>query len=213
MTKLIDSNIGPASLANAHPSIDLARAVRRLLDLKKSTNKTHFTKAELKHALGFAEKSGAASPVISALIHFGFLKKDETGYVYTELANTLSAVSTESKEYRELLLLALSSPELYGWLNDRYGEDLPDEIDTILIGKYHHRNVTEKNAKSIIANYLKSIDFVKSAGKISSSETGADEYIQVNFINNTVPIYKKYLLEAIEKTRKDEQAKINESLK
>jgi hypothetical protein len=212
MTKLIDSNIGAVPLPNAHPSIDLARATRRLLDLKKTTSKTRFNRAELIRDLGFGPKSGAANPVISALIHFGFLQREETDYVYTELADKLSAVNADSKEYHDLLGQALSSPELYKWLSSKYGEQLPDEIDDILIGKYHDRNITNGNVKGIVNNYLKSITFTKNIIKHIDDKSEPDEYVSVSFRGNTVPVYRKYLLEAIQRTRDDELTKINESL-
>lgn len=212
MTNLIDSGIEAAPLQNAHPNIDLARATQRLLDLKKATNSTRFSRDELVRSLGFSPTSGAATPVISALIHFGFLQRADTDYIYTELANSLSLASVDSREYRELIKQALSRPEMYMWLNDKYDDRLPDEINDILIGKYHDRHVTNKNVKEVVNNYLKSVAFANKTYTPKDRGAELDEYIPVSFRGNTVPIYKKYLLEAIEKTHEHELAKITESL-
>lgn len=212
MTNLIDSGIEVAPLQNAHPNIDLARATQRLLDLKKATNSTRFSRNELVSSLGFSPTSGAATPVISALIHFGFLQRADTDYIYSELANSLSQASADTREYRELIKQALSTPEMYKWLSDEYGDQLPAEIDAILIGKYHDRHVTNKNVKEVVNNYLKSVAFANKTHTLKNKGTELDEYIPVSFRDNTVPIYKKYLLEAIEKTHEYELAKISESL-
>jgi hypothetical protein len=212
MTNLIDSGIEAAPLQNAHPNIDLARATQRLLDLKKATNNTRFSRDELVSSLGFSPTSGAATPVISALIHFGFLQRANTDYIYTELANSLSLASADSSEYRVLIKQALSAPEMYEWLNNKYGDQLPDEINDILIGKYHDRHVTNKNVKEVVNNYLKSVAFANKTHTPKEGELELGEYISVSFRGNTVSIYKKYLLEAIERTQEYELAKISESL-
>lgn len=210
MTKLINSSVEQAPLQNAHPNIDLARATRRLIELKNATDKVRFDRINLVQALGFKPESGAANPVVSALIHFGFLRREETDYIYTDLGNQLSSATVGSKEYHKLIEQALFNPELYKWLGEKYKNSLPDEIDDILIGKYYNRNITSKNVKGIVNNYLKSVTF---ATNETNGEARTDEYVPVSFRGNTIPIYKKYLLEAVQRTREDELAKINESLK
>ena len=208
----INSTIGIYPLPNAYPGMDLARAVLRFLGLKKRAGAAiNFDRKELVEVLGFGPNSGGANMVISALIHFGLLRRVETNYHYTDLGNRLLAAESGSEEYTKALLEALRSPELYRWLNGKY-DRLPDEIEDILIGRYHNRGVKSSNVKGIIANYLKSVTFANTQPG-QSDDSVDDDYVSINVRENKILVYKKYLLEAINKTRDDELAKVYESLR
>lgn len=192
--------------------MDLARVLRRFVDLRAKVTQVKFNRKELVNELGFGPNSGAANSVISALMHFGLLQRIETDYIYTDLGNRFALISPGTREYSTLLTEALRSPELYNWLDGKYGESLPEEINEILIGKYHDRGIKKENIKNIINNYLKSVSFTKNTPRHKDKGRELDEYISVSFMGNVVPIYKEYLREAIRKTREDELVKINESL-
>ena len=215
MSTLASKSSGIQTTQNAHPGIDLARAISRLEGLKeRAGDQDMFTRGELVSKLKFAPTSGGANVVISALQRFGFLRKLENNdFTYTDFGTKFLATRPEDKGYDELLRDALRTPELYNWLDSKYGEQLPEEITDILIGKYHDRNVRKDNVKAIINNYLKSVAFAKGAFRPTPRRHELDEYALVSLGDGTkLPIYKRYLLEAIEKTHNDELAKINNSL-
>lgn len=201
---------------SAHPRIDLARAMQRLTLLSEwpARNKISFSRDELANRLGYKPTSGSAGATITALERFGLLQKLETEYACTDLANKILAAELRSSDYHDLIAAAFHTPEMYRWLDSKYGADLPEEIHAVLVGRYHNHNVNDDNVKSIVDNYLKSITFVKtlpSSGQSNPSDTTG--YVEINFKGHTISVSKKYLLEAIQKTRDDDMAKINESLK
>jgi archaellum component FlaF (FlaF/FlaG flagellin family) len=207
-------------LQNAHPGLDLDRTYGRLKDLNSKANgMSSFSRNELIDKLGFSVASGAANTVISALVHFGLLKKTESDYVYSELAIGLLNVSVETDTYYALLKDAALTPEMYKWLYDEYADKLPDDIADRLSRKYKHRNVDVRNVQKIINNYKKTLNFAKldvTSNKkeaSNSADTERDSYVDVNFLGRMVSIKKRYLVDAIRLTRADEMQEINETLK
>jgi hypothetical protein len=209
-------------LQNAHPGLDLARVLARFEGLEKvAKGEKKFARRELMIKLGFQAKvSGAAHTIISAMVHFDLLRKVGSHYVYSDAANKLLATPRNSKEYASLLREIVLSPELYKWLDTEYGPNIPKEAIDVIVRRYKTRNINNKNVKQIIGNYEKSIDFVKTISEQADTDQGKQfpasedsEYIEVSFRGSTISIYKKYLLEAYQKTRDDELAKLNESLR
>lgn len=199
-----------STLQNAHPGIDLGRALERLAKLRENDKgKLSFTRPELKRALGFNSDSGFATRVISALLHFGLLERMDAIYMYTELGNNLLKAEPSSNDYIQLIQESFTNPEMYRWLYDTYGSQLPAALEDVLIDKFGNRNVNGDNVKEIITNYRKSLALVaKKATRQPTVQADADEDVEVNFRGTTVLISKKYLSEAIRKTNEDKLASL-----
>jgi hypothetical protein len=210
MTTKRTSAFASSTLQNAHPGIDLGRTLERLAKLRENDNgKLSFTRPELKRALGFQSDSGFATRVISALLHFGVLERIDAVYLYTELGSNLASADPGSNRYTQLLQESFTNPEMYRWLYDTYGSELPKGLESILIDKFGNRNVNGDNIKEIISNYMKSLALVtKRALRQNPAPSDLDEDIEVSFRDTTFLISKKYLSEAIRKTNEDKLASL-----
>lgn len=204
-------------LQNAHPGLDLARVYVRFQSLNEASNGAKkFSRRELMKDLGFgAETSGAANTLISALVHFGLLNKSGTDYIYSPIASRLLATTPDSEQFFALLREVALTPELYKWIYDEYGNDIPENISEKLIRKYRHRNInTPKAAERVVSNYRKTLEFASmdTQDKEVKFSSPSEEYIEVAFRGQTVAVYKRYLIEAIQKTHDAEIEKINATL-
>lgn len=217
MTKSSNYKKRLRSLQNAHPGLDLARVYARFQSLSEASNGVKkFNRRELMRKLGFeAETSGAANTLISAFVHFGLLNKSGTDYIYSPIAIKLLAATSDSEQLLALFREIALSPELYKWLYDEYGNDVPENISEKLIRKYRHRNInTPKAAERVISNYRKTLEFARIGTQRQEVKPNSpsEEYIEVAFRGQTVAIYKRYLIEAIQRTHDAEIKKINATL-
>ena len=210
MTIRKTNTFASSALQNAHPGIDLGRALERLAKLRENGDgKLSFTRPELKRALGFQSDSGFATRVISALLHFGILERMDAVYLYTELGGNLASADPGSNRYTQLLQESFTNPEMYRWLYDTYGSELPKGLESILIDKFGNRNVNGDNVREIVSNYMRSLALVtKKAPHRNTTQLDIDEDVEVSFRGTTVLISKKYLSEAIRKTNEDKLASL-----
>jgi hypothetical protein len=83
--------------------------------------------------MGFSSVSGAVSPRIAALVHFGFLNRTGEGYELSEDSRSITD-SINEQERAEAIRMAFSKPTLYQEILSKFGGDgkIPSQLATHL---------------------------------------------------------------------------------
>jgi hypothetical protein len=205
-------------LLNAHPAINFETAYTYIKAIGDRVRNDLLDRESLLKAMGFKTATGNASNAIGSLGHFGLLVKVEGGYLLPKSTRELLALKIGSEEWRDKALSAATKPELYKKLFKTYKADLPASLANDLVKEYGNRNIHRKNVDRVIKNYRESLRFVgysvnEQPTRELSLEQKPSNVIEVNLGGNTISIAKRYLLEAYEKTLKDDLILVQESLK
>jgi len=145
------------SLTTTYPSADLETVYRRLLKVDATIIQgKSVDRATLRHSLGFGSDGGRSNSVISSLMHFGLLKRDDKFYFVTELARRMSTTEEGKEEWNGYAAEAATSPKLFWQLHAKFPTQLPGDIKNRLMRGYR---IKADRVESVIKNYQKSLEF------------------------------------------------------
>lgn len=159
------------SLTTTYPSADLETVYKRLLKVDAMILQgKSVDRATLRHSLGFGSDGGRPNSVISSLMHFGLLQRDEKLYFVTELARRMSTTDESKEEWKGYAIKAATSPKLFRQLHAKFPTQLPPDIKNRLMMGYR---IKADRVESVIKNYQKSLKF-------SGATAPADEQAENN---------------------------------
>lgn len=178
-----NKSLAVSSLPTSYPAVDLETVYKRLLKVNDFILKgAKVDRVTLRGSLGFGSDNGRSNSIISSLMHFGLLYRDETSYFITDLARDLMSSEDDKEKWSEYALKAAISPKLFGQLYVRFRTKLPDDIKTKLMMGYR---IKSSRVEEVIKNYQKSLEFggtesllddqVETKGLAGSSTTRNDE--------------------------------------
>lgn len=145
--------------STAYPAISIEEAI--LLNSKiivAYPNKGIFDRKAAVNAIGFQTISGASTPRVAALVHYGLLEKDPKGYKTSDLSERI-AYPESDKEKTEAIVEAVKHPKLFNALIDNYAnKSLPEDkvLGSILIRSH---GINPKVSKKVTQIFKDSIEF------------------------------------------------------
>lgn len=119
--------------SKAYPGAPLEDCVRYAAQIKKELGKGTHDRDSLAKAMGFETVSGAVSPKIAALVHFGILNRTQGGYELSEDSKRITDHIDEA-ERSAAIREAFSKPTLYQEILDKFGVGgvIPGQLATHL---------------------------------------------------------------------------------
>lgn len=145
----------------SYPGIDLGRTYQYFLRLKENNPTKPLKTNEVMHAIGYSQRGGRVSRVLSAFRQFGLANFDGTFYTLTDLGKDILRVTPEDPTHKELVIRAAKSPELYKFLyaktkgkRELYLSD--DEFFKIMLDY----GIEQTDMVSILKNYKETLKFI-----------------------------------------------------
>lgn len=123
----------PRERSKAYPGCALEDCVRFTSMIKKALGRGTHDRESLAKAMGFSTVSGAVSPKIAALVHFGLLERTGSGYELSALSRSITDPLDEG-ERRKAVRDAFALPTLYQEIIDKFELDgkIPSHLATHL---------------------------------------------------------------------------------
>ena len=162
--------------SKAYPGAALSECVEFALRIKRGLGRGSHDRDSLAKSMGFSGVSGAVSPKIAALVHFGLLDRTGDGYELSELSKSITDPLNEV-EQKSAIKAAFSRPNLYQEIVAKFEEDgqIPSQLATHL---YRFHGITDSASASAAEIFLES---GKYAGVLNEQ----------NFIVSNAPTYPK----------------------
>ncbi|MFH1047930.1 MAG: hypothetical protein V1738_06530 [Patescibacteria group bacterium] len=160
--------------STAYPAISLGDAIKLSNKLIVAYPKSSFDRMSAAKSLGYATLSGASSPKIAALVHYGLLDRKGNAYKNSDIAERISHYSTE-EEKAEAILEAVKHPKLFVSLIGEYsGRAIPPTLNNILVRQY---KISLKVADTVVQIFKDSLEFAGlfSNGIVSENATQDSE--------------------------------------
>jgi len=119
--------------SKAYPGAPLEDCVRYTSQIKKELGRGSHDRESLAKAMGFGSVSGAVSPKIAALVHFGFLNRTAAGYELSDYSKSITDPIDE-RERTQAIRVAFSRPYLYQEILSKFEADgkIPSQLATHL---------------------------------------------------------------------------------
>lgn len=119
--------------SKAYPGCALEDCVRFVGMIKKALGRGTHDRESLAKAMGFSTVSGAVSPKIAALVHFGLMERTSSGYELSALSRSITDPLDES-ERRKAIREAFALPTLYQEIIAKFEPDgkIPSQLATHL---------------------------------------------------------------------------------
>ncbi len=119
--------------SKAYPGCALEDCVRFTGMIKKALGRGTHDRESLAKAMGFSTVSGAVSPKIAALVHFGLLERTGSGYELSALSRSITD-PLDDGEHRKAVRDAFALPTLYQDIIDKFEPDgkIPSQLATHL---------------------------------------------------------------------------------
>jgi hypothetical protein len=127
--------------SKAYPGAPLKECVEYAIQIKKGLGRGSHDRHSLAKAMGFTGVSGAVSPKIAALVHFGLLDRTGDGYELSELSKSITDPLNDS-EQKGAITDAFSRPFLYQEIVAKFSTDgsIPNQLATHL---YRFHGITD----------------------------------------------------------------------
>lgn len=162
--------------SGAYPLVALPEAIGSAQKIFDNLGQGPHTRENVARGLGYASFSGAASPKIGALVHFGLLLRQKGGYLVSPLALEIFDYPKEGSE--TAIAKAASQPGLYDKLINRFNRQaLPKNLPHILTADY---KITEKAAPMAAEIFIKTMEFsgfLKEGKLVAPGQSNASEPI------------------------------------
>lgn len=119
--------------SKAYPGCALEDCVRFVGMIKKALGRGTHDRESLAKAMGFSTVSGAVSPKIAALVHFGLMERTGAGYELSELSRSITDFLDDG-ERRRAIREAFALPTLYQEIIAKFEPDgkIPSQLATHL---------------------------------------------------------------------------------
>ncbi len=119
--------------SKAYPGAPLEDCARYIALIKKGLGRGTHDRDSLAKAMGFSSVSGAVSPKIAALVHFGFLNRTGDGYELSEESKSVTD-AIDDQERMRAIRSAFSKPTLYQEILSKFEYDgmIPNQLATHL---------------------------------------------------------------------------------
>lgn len=119
--------------SKAYPGCALEDCVRFAGMIKKALGRGTHDRESLAKAMGFSTVSGAVSPKIAALVHFGLMERTSSGYELSALSRSITDPLDEG-ERRKAIREAFALPTLYQEIIAKFEPDgkIPSQLATHL---------------------------------------------------------------------------------
>lgn len=119
--------------SKAYPGAPLEDCIRYTSQIKKELGRGSHDRESLAKAMGFGTVSGAVSPKIAALVHFGFLNRTASGYELSDESKSITDPIDE-RERAQAIRVAFSRPYLYQEIINKFEVDgkIPSQLPTHL---------------------------------------------------------------------------------
>lgn len=210
-------------MKNPYPSLGLEETYKWVARLKDNVNSTRILDRQtLQKGLGLKATNPLTDNVIASLTHYGLIDRPmRSEYRISDLAFQMLKAPFRSSEWQFLAHKAATSPELFDYLYEHYGVNLPVDMDKMIVSEERDefRNITSENVTRIIELYVASLIFAgvkqQDEGRVEGNRLpivrtpGVNSLIDVDLGDGIIiRVPKKILLEIYE----NEVKKVREKL-
>lgn len=178
--------------SKAYPGATLEDCVRFTGMIKKELGRGSHDRDSLAKAMRFGSVSGAVSPKIAALVHFGFLERTPLGYELSEASKSITDAIDE-RERLEAIRAAFSKPTLYQEILEKFGSDgkIPGQLATHL---HRFHGITDSASSSAAEIFLASGRFAGILDEGNNIRDGRDSQrlgTAMHSTSETTPVTKE----------------------
>ncbi len=168
----------PRERSRAYPGATLQDCVEFTKLVKKALGKGAHDRNSLAKAMGFGSVSGAVSPKIAAMVHFGLLDRDGSDYELSDFSKRITD-SLDNTEFATALREAFRMPVLYREILEKFSSEgeIPSQLP-VHLHRFH--GITDSASHQASEIFLASGRFagvIDDANKIVASFPDQNELL------------------------------------